>query len=107
MQATTRIIVEKGLPKLCIDGNQSKAFNADLIFQDLYITGKHTGEFTGKEATQLTTQVLLVLSNHQHLGEVSEVSRKEIHQVISDILYLSGYIKSAQHLEQRLSETPT
>ena len=81
-----------------MDGDQTIAFNAEMVFQDIYLLGRESKEYKGKVATELTSQVLMLLANHQKLGVIS---RSDIHQVISDVLYLSGFIRSAEQVETR------
>jgi len=98
MYKTSKLIAEKGLPEFFCDGSQTYSFNAEKIFQDLYMLGKSTKEFNGKTASELTNKTLAVIANHK---QAKTIHRNDVHQVISDVLNMSGFGSAAQFVAQR------
>lgn len=98
MYTISKLIVEQGLPQFFLDGSQKYPFNADKIFQDFYLLGKHTHEYKGKTASDLTDKALVVIATHKQAGTIS---RQEVHQVIIDLLYISGFASAATYVQQR------
>lgn len=98
MYTTSKLIAEQGLPQFFLDGTQKYSFNADKIFQDFYILGKETHEYDGKAASDLTDKALVVIATHK---QADSISRQEVHQVITDLLYMNGFANAATYVQQR------
>lgn len=102
MTSVFNVINEKGLPIFFQDGIHQTAFNPERIFQDFYIIGHETQEYNGKTASDLTNKALALIASHK---QEQSINRKVVHQVISDLLILGGYLKAVLFLEERDSDT--
>jgi hypothetical protein len=100
MKQTTRLIVEQGLPKFFTDGIKTTPFDAEKIFQDFYMLGRETREFKGKDASDLTDKALAILVSHK---QQETITRNDVHQVIQDLLYMSGYSQAAGYVKNRMN----
>ena len=98
MSSTAKLLAERGLPEFFLDGSQKYAFDAEKIFQDFYLLGKETNEFNGKIASDLTTKALAIITTHKHLDSIK---RQEVHNAITDVLFMSGFAAAATFVEQR------
>ncbi|GLQ31038.1 hypothetical protein [Litoribrevibacter albus] len=98
MNRTYKLIAEQGLPKFFLDGAQKYPFDAEKIFQDFYMLGKETREFKGRDASDLTNKALAIISSHK---QQDAVGRSDVHNIITDLLYMCGYAKAAIFVKQR------